>query len=228
MYAAVWNAQEIARGADIVEVEGRLYFRAEDVRMDLLHLAPDRSVCEWKGGEAEYFDIVVDDATNRAAAWRYPALGPIAKIVEGRLAFWQGVDVSWRGDSHEPARRIVEAKTPNVAKALGVEDVAWLPSLPAVITGPDDDRFPGYLIPSLRVLVNVRATPPDDALAGNIAAALSLAERVGRWNTAHPDEPYAFVAVWGSTPPSPEVVALLRDGHVLLALADPATVVAPL
>jgi uncharacterized protein (DUF427 family) len=226
MYAVRWNGTKIAQGDAPVEVEGRLYFRAEDVRHDVLRPAADRSVCEWKGGEAEYFDIVVDGEVNRAAAWRYPLLGPIAKRVEGRFAFWQGVKISWEGAIPAPMLQTIEAKTPNVAKALGAKDILWLPHLPEAIVGARDDRFAGYFVPSLALLVNVLATPPVNELAAHIVRARMLAERVVAWNAQHPDELYRFVAVWGSAPPSPQVAALLQQGAVVLALSEPAIIVA--
>jgi uncharacterized protein (DUF427 family) len=226
MYTARWNGTKIAQGVAPIAVEGRLYFQAEDVCHSVLRPAADRSLCEWKGGKAEYFDIVVHGEVNRAAAWRYPLLGPIAKRVEGRFAFWQGVKIRWEGAMPAPELQTIEAQTPNVAKALGAADVLWLPHLPEAIVAAGDDSFAGYLVPSLALLVNVLATPPVDELAAHIVGARVLAERVVAWNAQHPDEAYGFVAVWGSAPPSPQVAALLRQGAVVLALSEPAIVVA--
>ena len=59
MFTAIWNGVELARGENMIEVEieGRPYFRAEDVGGEHLTPAPDRRICEWKGGEVEYFDV---------------------------------------------------------------------------------------------------------------------------------------------------------------------------
>lgn len=220
MFVAHWNGVEIARAASVVQVEGRLYFRPKDVRLDLLSPAPDRSVCEWKGGEAIYFDILTCGAINRAAAWSYPTLGAIARIVEGRFAFWRGVTVAWCGVGASPPIFVVEAKTPNVAKALDVNDVVWQPELPAAIVDPDEEPFAGYLIPSLRLLVNVIATPTATDLPARIAEARALAKRVVAWNHTGCEAPFAFIAVWGSATPAAATVALLRKHAVIIDLSD--------
>lgn len=220
MFVAEWNDVEIARAASVVEVEGRRYFQPDDVRLDLLSAAPDRSICEWKGGEAAYFDIVAGGAINRAAAWAYPSLGDIAQVLEGRFAFWRGVTVDWRGSGAPPPVLVIEAKTPNVAKALGVIDVVWQPELPAAIVDPDQAPFAGYLISSLHLLVNVVATPPEAELPARIAEAHALARRVIAWNTATCGTPYGFIAVWGSATPAAATVAAVRDGAVIVDLPE--------
>ncbi len=217
-FTAVWNGSELARGEDVIEVEGRLYFRAEDVRQEHLRSAPDRSVCEWKGGEAEFFDIVVSGGINRAAAWRYPQLGENARPLLGRMAFWKNVSVSWTGPGAAPPLPVLKAQTPNVARALGATDVLWRPSLPALTQEPFADGFSGYLIPSLRVLVDVLATPPEDWRLARMAEARIRGEAVTAWNLAHPEAQYGFIAVWGSATPSPGVIERVRNGAVLLDL----------
>lgn len=222
MFVASWNGVEIARAASVIEVEGRRYFRPEDVRCDRLAAAPDRSLCEWKGGEATYFDIVADGAVNRAAAWSYPRLGEIARAIEGRFAFWRGVSVDWQGPGAPPPVLVVEAKTPNVARALGAAHVVWQPDLPAAIIGPDQVPFAGYLIPALGLLVNVVATPPPAELPARLAEARSLAGRVIAWNAAGSAPRYGFIAVWGSATPAAPTLAALRRGEVVIDLPDPA------
>ncbi|WP_010188511.1 DUF427 domain-containing protein [Sphingomonas sp. PAMC 26605] len=195
-----------------------LYFRAEDIRQEHLNSAPDRRVCEWKGGEAEYFDLVVMDRVNRAAAWRYPQLGENARALVGRMAFWKDVAVAWDGPGPALIPPVLEARMPNVAKALGATDVLWRPSLPGLM----EDRLmagsSGYLIPSLRVLVDVLATPPEDERVARMAEARTRGEVVNVWNRAHPDARYGFIAVWDSATPDPTVVGQLRAGAVLLDL----------
>lgn len=225
MYKAVWEGVEIACGDHVIEVEGRLYFRPGDVRFDLLRPAPDRSICEWKGGEAEYFDIVVGHAVNAAAAWRYPHLGPAAQIVEGYVAFWRGVAVGWHGTGPGSPSLTIEAHTPNVAKALGATDIVWQPPLPVEIIATDSDPFAGYLIPSRRTLVNVVATPASAERNARIAEARGLAKRVARWNRTRPLERFAFAAVWGSAIPPSDAIARLNEGAVIVALTDPATTI---
>ena len=42
---------------------------------------------------ASYFDINVNGEINADAAWFYPKTSDLAKGIEGRVAFWRGVDV---------------------------------------------------------------------------------------------------------------------------------------
>ena len=48
------------------------------------------TVCPWKG-TASYYDVVVDGAVNKDAAWYYPETKDAAKHVKGYVAFWKGV-----------------------------------------------------------------------------------------------------------------------------------------
>src|SRR5579864_1607254 len=130
MYAACWNGSTLAAGEDVIEVEKRLYFRPEDVCRDLLRAAPERSQCEWKGGEAEYFDVLVGNDINRAAAWSYPRTGASARELEGRFSFWRGVQVGWVGPGPVVPPKSLPAAMPNVARALGATSVIWRPVLP--------------------------------------------------------------------------------------------------
>lgn len=220
MFVAEWNGVELARAGSVIEVEGRRYFRPEDVRLDLLSAAPDRSICEWKGGEARYFDIVAGGAINPAAAWTYPRLDDIARMIEGRFAFWRGVTVEWQGAGSPPPVLVVEAKTPNVAKALGATDVVWQPDLPTAIINSTGEPFAGYLIPSLHILVHVVVTPPDAERFTRIAETDALAQRIIAWNATTCGKPYGFIAVWGSATPAATTLAALRHGAVVIDLCD--------
>jgi uncharacterized protein (DUF427 family) len=49
-------------------------------------------VCPWKG-TASYYSLSVGDAFNADAAWYYATPKDAAKEIEGRVAFWRGVEV---------------------------------------------------------------------------------------------------------------------------------------
>jgi len=89
---AIWNGTVIAESPDTVVVEGNHYFPLASVRRDLLRESRTTSVCPWKG-TANYYDIAIGDAVNRDAVWYYATPSAAAKQIEGRVAFWRGVQV---------------------------------------------------------------------------------------------------------------------------------------
>lgn len=90
---AHWNGRLIADSDDTVEVEGNHYFPRESVVEACLLDSDRESYCPWKG-KAAYFDVVVDGEINPAAAWSYPDPMPAAAQIRGRVAFWNGIEVS--------------------------------------------------------------------------------------------------------------------------------------
>lgn len=92
MPKAIWNGTVIARAKDTVVEEGNHYFHPDDVDKQYLHPSSHQTVCGWKG-TASYYDVVVGGERNKDAAWYYPETKSAAKHVEGRIAFWRGVEV---------------------------------------------------------------------------------------------------------------------------------------
>ena len=90
---AIWNGTVIADSDDTVVVEGNHYFPADAVRADVLRPSSYHTTCPWKG-EASYYSIEVDGKVNKDAAWYYPSPKPAAEQITGRIAFWNGVDVT--------------------------------------------------------------------------------------------------------------------------------------
>ena len=90
---AIWNGEVLAESDDTVVVEGNHYFPAESLREEFFAPNDRKSSCPWKG-EASYYDVVVGDARNDAAAWYYPSPKAAAAEIEGRVAFWRGVEVT--------------------------------------------------------------------------------------------------------------------------------------
>jgi uncharacterized protein (DUF427 family) len=89
---AVWNDRVIAESDETVVVEGNHYFPRSAVREELVAPSATTSRCPWKG-EARYLHVKVDGAVNTDAAWYYPDPLPAAHDIEGRVAFWRGVEV---------------------------------------------------------------------------------------------------------------------------------------
>ena len=93
MPKATWNGEVIAESDDCVIVEGNCYFPREAVREGVLRDSDTHTVCGWKG-IASYYHVEVGGQTNRDAAWYYPEPKDAAKQIQGRVAFWKGVQVA--------------------------------------------------------------------------------------------------------------------------------------
>ena len=89
---ALWKDTVLAESEDTVVVEGNHYFPADALRHEHFRASDHHSVCPWKG-TASYYDVVVDDAVNRDAAWYYPQPKDAAAQIKDRVAFWRGVEV---------------------------------------------------------------------------------------------------------------------------------------
>jgi uncharacterized protein (DUF427 family) len=92
MVKAIWNDQVVAESDETVMVEGNHYFPPESVKPEYLSASSLTTVCGWKG-TAQYYDLVVDGKTNAGAAWYYATPKEAAKEIQGRIAFWKGVQV---------------------------------------------------------------------------------------------------------------------------------------
>ena len=89
---AIWNNEIIAESDATVVVEGNHYFPHDSIRQEFFAPSATHTVCGWKG-TASYYDVVVEGATNKDAAWFYPETKPDAKEIENYVAFWKGVEV---------------------------------------------------------------------------------------------------------------------------------------
>lgn len=90
---AVWRGAVIAQSDETLVVEGNHYFPKESVDQQYVRQSSTAGTsCFWKGS-AEYYDIIVDGATNVGAAWYYPNPKQEALQLKDRVAFWKGVEV---------------------------------------------------------------------------------------------------------------------------------------
>jgi len=89
---AIWNGVVIAESQDTTVVEGNHYFPLTSVKREYLRSSSTTTVCPWKG-TANYYDIAIGDSVNRDAVWYYDQPSPAAKQIQGRCAFWHGVEV---------------------------------------------------------------------------------------------------------------------------------------
>jgi uncharacterized protein (DUF427 family) len=92
MIRARWKGTVLAESAATKVVEGNHYFPPEALAKDHFRPSDTHTTCGWKG-LASYYDVVVDGAVNRDAAWFYPAPKEAAKEIAGHVAFWHGVEV---------------------------------------------------------------------------------------------------------------------------------------
>lgn len=90
---AIWNGEIVADSSETEFLEGNHYFPLESVNHNFLRKTQTHTNCPWKG-VASYYDVVVGDSVNSDAAWYYPDAKQAAKAIEGRIAFWRGVEVT--------------------------------------------------------------------------------------------------------------------------------------
>jgi uncharacterized protein (DUF427 family) len=93
MMKAIWNNEVIAESDVTVVVEGNHYFPASSLNKEFFKTSETSTVCSWKG-TANYYDIDVNNKTNRDAAWYYANPTSAASNIAGYVAFWKGVLVS--------------------------------------------------------------------------------------------------------------------------------------
>jgi uncharacterized protein (DUF427 family) len=89
---ATWNGTVLAESDDTVVVEGNHYFPVAALRREHFRPSDTHTTCGWKG-VASYYDVVVDGAVNKDAAWYYPDPKDAARQILDRVAFWKGVMV---------------------------------------------------------------------------------------------------------------------------------------
>ncbi|NBC16450.1 MAG: DUF427 domain-containing protein [Bacteroidetes bacterium] len=89
---AIWNGEVIAESDATEVVEGNHYFPLGAVKQDYLKASDHHTTCPWKG-EASYYHLEVDGATNENAAWTYPDPKDAARQIKDHIAFWKGVEV---------------------------------------------------------------------------------------------------------------------------------------
>lgn len=93
MVKATWKGAVLAESDRTIIVEGNHYFPPEAIKQEFFQDSDSHTICGWKG-LASYYNVVVDGASNKNAAWYYPAPHEAAKKIAGYIAFWHGVKVS--------------------------------------------------------------------------------------------------------------------------------------
>jgi uncharacterized protein (DUF427 family) len=96
---ATWNNQVIAEANndELIRIEGNWYFPQSALKKEFYEQSDHRTTCVWKG-EANYYDVVVNDERNEFGAWFYPepkdgSIERVGKDYTSYVAFWNGVTV---------------------------------------------------------------------------------------------------------------------------------------
>jgi uncharacterized protein (DUF427 family) len=83
----------IAESDDIVEAGGYQYFPGDAVRMEWLEKAAKTESDHACPHGVQFYDVVLDGARHRRAAWSYEAPLQAMKQVAGRFGFWEDVEI---------------------------------------------------------------------------------------------------------------------------------------
>lgn len=89
---AIWKGVVVAESDDTVVVEGNHYFPQASLKREYVTFSNHKTHCAWKG-EAHYMSLIVNGELNPDAVWTYPNPTPAAAEIQGRVAFWKGVQV---------------------------------------------------------------------------------------------------------------------------------------
>lgn len=81
----------LADSNQTVVIEGNHYFPPESINWDYLQKSDTHTKCPWKG-EASYYDVVIDGAVEKDAAWYYPEPKKAAKEIKNHVAFYSGAE----------------------------------------------------------------------------------------------------------------------------------------
>ncbi len=141
MAKAVWKGATIVESDDIAVVEGNAYFPLNAVNPGFLEedMETRPTYCHWKG-IATYFDVTVGSETNAGAAWHYADSYPQSAVIRGRIAFWNGVEVT--GAPQGPG--LVEGE-PDLDGTTGWEALCWIVkfSEESVISATEVEKITG-------------------------------------------------------------------------------------
>ena len=92
MSKAFWKGVMIAESDACIIIEGNHYFPPGSIRREYFVASESNTVCPWKG-TASYYDVVVDGAVNKDAAWYYPDPKDAALEIKDHVAFWRGITI---------------------------------------------------------------------------------------------------------------------------------------
>ncbi len=89
---AIWHDTILAESDETIVIENNHYFPATSIRNQYFINSETTTECNWKG-TASYYSILVNDETNKDAAWYYQSPEKAATEITGYVAFWRGVNI---------------------------------------------------------------------------------------------------------------------------------------
>lgn len=92
MMKVIWRGNVLAESVDTIKIEGNYYFPPQSVNFDLLKKNKRHSLCYWKG-LASYYDVVIDEKSEKSIAWYYANPTWLSKKIMDKdfsnyVAFW--------------------------------------------------------------------------------------------------------------------------------------------
>jgi len=83
---------------ELIYIERNWYFPPASVKQELLTESDTPYTCPWKG-ECQYFNVTVDGAVSKDAAYSYPdpkptAIDIVKKDFSNYVAFWRDIELS--------------------------------------------------------------------------------------------------------------------------------------
>ena len=91
---ATLNGKTIAESDDIVENHGYSYFPPGAVRMEWLEKALVTEKDRACPHGVQFYDVVIDGERHARNAWVYERPRPSKAETQGRVGFWQDVELS--------------------------------------------------------------------------------------------------------------------------------------
>lgn len=92
MPKAIWKGVVLADSKSTIVFDERHYFPPESVKHRYLYRSKTHTKCPRKGF-ADYYNVVLEDATYEDGAWAYPEPKNGAGEIKGYFAFWDGIRV---------------------------------------------------------------------------------------------------------------------------------------
>jgi len=92
MARAVYNGETIAESKDVRNIDGNWYFPKKSIKENFLRESPTHLISADKG-EANFFNIFVNDKVSWNGAWYYPKPKEEVREIKDRVGFGPGIQI---------------------------------------------------------------------------------------------------------------------------------------